>query len=62
MSWNIAHFPRRSPLLISYSTSKVTLTYMRKTHWDRGTYIYVSKLNIIGSDNVMSPSRRQDGI
>ena len=29
------------------------------THWGRVTHIYVSKLTIIGSDNGLSPSRRQ---
>ena len=29
------------------------------THWGRGTYICVSKLTIIGSDDVLSPGRRQ---
>ena len=29
------------------------------THWCRVTHIYVSKLNIIGSDNGLSPGQRQ---
>ena len=29
------------------------------THWGRVTHIYVSKLTIIGSDNGLSPDRRQ---
>ena len=29
------------------------------THWDRETLILVSKLTIIGSDNGLSPGRRQ---
>ena len=29
------------------------------THWDRVTYICVSKLTVIGSDNGLSPDRRQ---
>ena len=29
------------------------------THWGRGTHIYVGKLIIIGSDNGLSPGRRQ---
>ena len=29
------------------------------THWGRVTYICVSKLTIIGSDNDVSPDRRQ---
>ena len=31
----------------------------RLTHWGRVTHIYVSKLTIIGSDNGLSPGRRQ---
>ena len=30
-----------------------------KTHWGRVTHICVSKLTIIGSDNGLSPGRRQ---
>ena len=33
--------------------------YITLTHWGRATYICVSKLNIIGSDNGLSPGRRQ---
>ena len=29
------------------------------THWGRATHIYVSKQTIIGSDNSLSPGRRQ---
>ena len=29
------------------------------THWDRATHICVSQLTIIGSDNGLSPGRRQ---
>ena len=29
------------------------------THWGRGTHICISKLTIIGSDNGLSPGRRQ---
>ena len=29
------------------------------THWGRATHIYVGKLTIIGSDNGLSPGRRQ---
>ena len=36
---------------------KVTTVYL--THWGRVTHICVSKLTIIGSDNGLSPDRRQ---
>ena len=29
------------------------------THWDQVTRLYVGKLTIIGSDNGLSPRRRQ---
>ena len=29
------------------------------THWGRGTHVCVSKLSIVGSDNGLSPGRRQ---
>ena len=29
------------------------------THWGRETHICISKLTVIGSDNGLSPSRRQ---
>ena len=32
------------------------------THWDRATHICVSKVTIIGSDNGLSPGRRQASI
>ena len=32
---------------------------MKLTHWGRATHICVGKLNIIGSDNGLSPGRRQ---
>ena len=32
---------------------------MLLTHWDRETHICVGKLTIIGSDNGLSPGRRQ---
>ena len=36
-----------------------TLLSMELTHWGRVTHICVSKLTIIGSDNGLSPGRRQ---
>ena len=35
------------------------LNHSRLTHWGRVTHICVSKLTIIGSDNGLSPDRRQ---
>ena len=34
-------------------------TILSTTHWGRATHICVSKLTIIGSDNGLSPGRRQ---
>ena len=46
---------------------KLSLTFLTNdkwtvTHWGRVTYISVSKLTIIGSDNGLSPGRRQANI
>ena len=49
------HFTRNAHELIRNMCSKITLL----THWDRVTHICVGKLTIIGSDNGMSPGRRQ---
>ena len=35
------------------------LAYHGLTHWGRVTHICVSKLTVIGSDNALSPDRRQ---
>ena len=39
--------------------SYLALTTTRQPHWGRVTHIRVSKLTIIGSDNGLSPGRRQ---
>ena len=39
--------------------SPETGRYIDLTHWSRGTHICVSKLTTIGSDNGLSPGRRQ---
>ena len=36
-----------------------SINYLQLTHWGRVTHICVSKLAIIGSDNGLSPGRRQ---
>ena len=45
----------------SKTTSQIStlLTCMHLTHWGRVTHICVSRLTIIGSDNGLSPNRRQ---
>ena len=48
--WKIIFVPR--------SIFSKIVTYIL-THWGRVTYIYVDKLTIIGSDNGLSPGRRQ---
>ena len=48
--------------LVTVQVSTVVVcvqTWEPLTHWGRVTHICVSKLNIIGSDNGLSPSRRQ---
>ena len=41
------------------SFKKVYLKMSPLTHWGRVTHICVNKLTIIGSDNGLSPGRRQ---
>ena len=44
----------------NYSENKAfTTQHLSLTHWGRVTHICVSKLTIIGSDNGLSPDRRQ---
>ena len=48
--------------MISYNLqpeSPIANNYLALTHWGRVTHICVSKLTIIGSDNGLSPDRRQ---
>ena len=47
------HPPRHRPLVRGAHFGKIL------THWGRETHICVSKLTIIGSDNGLSPDRRQ---
>ena len=44
---------------ISFSISSNNKLSLALTHWGRVTHICVSKLTIIGSDNGLSPGRRQ---
>ena len=43
----------------NYAPVDVHTTWWRLTHWGRVTHICVGKLTIIGSDNGLSPERRQ---
>ena len=40
-------------------TLKISIPELCLTHWGRMTHICVNKLTIIGSDNGLSPGRRQ---
>ena len=51
MTWCRSGVP---PLLRHWSYASCALT-----HWGRVTHIYVSKLTVTGSDNGLSPDRRQ---
>ena len=48
---------------LQYSIKRLIIsresTYLSLTHWGRVTHICVGKLSIIGSDNGLSPGRRQ---
>ena len=37
----------------------IIILFVKLTHWGRVMHIYISKLTIFGSDNGMSPDRRQ---
>ena len=60
-------YPRLRDLLPAPWSSCVAVTtnklfprkMMSLTHWGRGTHICVSKLTIMGSENGLSPGRRQ---
>ena len=52
ISWMIHH-------LSGMTTCENKINTMRLTHWGLVTHICVSKLTIIGSDNSLSPGRRQ---
>ena len=45
--------------LCKYGLTKYIVSIPSLTHWGRVTHICVSKLTIIGSDNGLSPGRRQ---
>ena len=45
--------------ILSGSVRRPYRTYRQLTHWGRATLICVGKLTIIGSDNGLSPGRRQ---
>ena len=51
-TWNVLSNPPCGKL-------KWSLYYLYLTHWGRVTHICVSKLTIIGSNNGLSPDRRQ---
>ena len=47
------------PMCTIYETLTLFLSLSLLTHWGRVTHICVSKITIIGSDNGLSPGRRQ---
>ena len=46
-------------LVVTVCDSYIGMCHQALTHWGRVTHIYVGKLIIIGSDNGLSPDRRQ---
>ena len=62
ISLRISHKRRPCPLFGWHHKRQPSISHIRKsmvTHWGRATHICVSKLTIIGSDNGLSPGRRQ---
>ena len=53
----VRHIAFHKGLILAGSFTSARLTTL--THWGRVTHIYVSKLTSIGSDNGLSPGRRQ---
>ena len=57
---NFGHLASRYQIINTFCLPhKAIFTYAYLTHWDRVTYICVSKLTIIGSDNGLSPGQHQ---
>ena len=52
--WSVTSPILKQSFFVSFSTHPAKLT-----HWGRVTHICVSRLTIIGSDNGLSPGRRQ---
>ena len=57
MSFDLAAMGLRS--IEKQKCNHKTFSFSRLTHWGRLTHICVTKLTIIGSDNGLSPARRQ---
>ena len=51
--------PLSEPMLARFTDTYASLGRDKLTHWGRVTHICVSELTIIGSDNGLSPGRRQ---
>ena len=58
---SMSHYHRwsKDKSLLSLIKWQKLLTYCSLTHWGRATHICVGKLTNIGSDNGLSPGRRQ---
>ena len=60
MDMRINHFPSDSACVDSCDDMKIDpARYIAKTDWGRETRICVSKLNIVGSNNSLSPGWHQ---
>ena len=59
MSQTLADSPHIKPTMQSFHVLFAVALNKLLTHWGRVTHICVSKLTIIGSDNGLSPGRRQ---
>ena len=60
--WNGFLTPKLPKFNISHTSGRTTIKKLQKvylTHWGGVTHICVSKQTIIGSDNGLSPGRRQ---
>ena len=57
---NLIHVSKTEPCQIMCFYQYPGLAMSELSHWGRVTHICVSKVTIIGSDNGLSPGRRQD--
>ena len=57
--WTPSHYLNQYRLTFNWPPPPSTHPSFYLTHWGRVTHICVSKLTIIGSDNGLSPDRRQ---
>ena len=59
INWYMCQLHRSTSILIEVMAWLIWSSLIQLTHWGRVTHICVSEITIIGSDNGLSPGRRQ---